>query len=85
MLKQTTPPLLDNREQLLSGLMASVKMLLVSLALIVVIVALFTKSLLSLAVVLLTACNLFATWLVSLVASVPEVQSFAASFLATAR
>jgi hypothetical protein len=80
-----SPSTTANTEQLLLGLVASLKMLLVSLALIVVIVALFTKSLLSFAVVVLTACNLFATWSIGLVASVPEVQSFATSFLATAQ
>jgi hypothetical protein len=85
MLKTSNPSTAStNTEQLLLGLVASLKMLLVALALVIVIIALFAKSLLSFAVVLLTSCNLFATWMISLVASAPEVQSFAASFLATA-
>lgn len=82
MLKHTTPPLtVGNTEQLLLGLVASLKLLLVALAFVVLFVVLFLKSIIGFGMVLLAALNMAFDWLVSFVASVQEVSDFA-SFLA---
>jgi hypothetical protein len=81
MLQTVNPKTSTNKEQLLAALVASLKMLLISLALIVV-VTLFVKSLLSFAVVVLTAGNLFASWIIDLVVTAPDMREFC-HFLAT--
>lgn len=76
------PQSIDNKEQLLLGLVASTKMLLVALSLVVLFVVLFAKSIISFAMVALAALNMLCEYVIRLVASVEEVKEFA-SFLAT--
>lgn len=81
MLQTVKPNTSTNKEQLLAALVASLKMLLVALALIIVVVALFSKAIVGLGMVALQACNLLLAAAISFVASAPAVQEFA-SFLA---
>jgi hypothetical protein len=76
-----TPPAISNKEQLLAGLIASTKMLLVALSLVVLFFVLFVKAIVGFAMVALAALNMAAEWSIGLVASVQEVQEFC-SFLA---
>ncbi len=71
----------SNKEQLLAGLIASTKMLLVALSLVVLFFVLLVKAIVGFAMVALAALNMLAEWIVGLVASVQEVQEFC-SFLA---
>jgi hypothetical protein len=64
----TTP----TAEQLLTALISSIKLLLVSLALVV----LFLKAFIGFGMVALAALNLLAEWIVSLVCSSDEMRSF---------
>lgn len=81
MLKPTTN--ITDKEQLLAALIASLKLFFVALSFIVLFAVLFIKALVGLGMVLLQAGNLFLGYLIHLVASVDEVQSFA-HFLITA-
>lgn len=71
------PQSIDNKEQLLLASIASLKMLLVALSLVVLFCVLFLKSIISFAMVLFTALNMLCEHCIHLVASVEEVQSFA--------
>lgn len=82
MLNTSPLPTLDNKEQLLLGLVASTKMLLVALSFVVLFVVLFVKSIISFAMVLFAALNMLCEYCIRLVASVEEVREFS-SFLAT--
>ena len=75
------PQSIDNKEQLLLGLVASTKMLLVALSLVVLFVVLFLKSIISFAMVLFAALNMLCEYAIRLVASIEEIKEFA-SFLA---
>jgi hypothetical protein len=79
----TTPSQTDSKEQLLAALTSSMKMLLVSLAFVVIVVSLLVKSLVGFGMVALQALNLLLSFTIAFVASAPEVSSFA-RFLATA-
>ena len=68
----TTP----TAKQLLTTLISSVKLLLVSLALIVLFVVLFLKAFVGFGMVALAALNMLAEWIVSLVCSSNEMRSF---------
>jgi hypothetical protein len=70
----------SNKEQLLAGLVASLKMLLVAISLVVLFFVLFIKAIVGLVMVALTALNMVAEWGIGQVASVEEVKLFA-SFL----
>jgi hypothetical protein len=84
MLKQTTtPPTISNKEQLLIALLASTKMLLVALSLVVLFFVLFVKAIVGFAMVVLTTLTRGAEWGIGQVASVQEVRAFA-SFLVVA-
>jgi hypothetical protein len=84
MLNNTSPlpQSIDNKEQLLLGLVASTKMLLVALSLVVLFVVLFAKSIISFAMVAMAALNMLCEYCIRLIASVQEVKEFS-SFLAT--
>ncbi len=73
----------SNKEQLLQGLVASLKMLLVALSLVVLFFVLFVKAIVGLVMVALLALNMVAEWGIGQVASVEEVRDFA-SFLVVA-
>ncbi len=66
-----------SKEQLLTALVSSLKMLLVSFSFLILFVILFVKAMVSLVMVLLQASNLFLGYLIGLIASVEEVRAFA--------
>ncbi len=74
----------SNKEQLLAGLVASLKLLLVALSCVVLFFVLFVKAIVGLLMVALSAINMVAEWGIGQVASVEEVKQFA-SFLVAAR
>jgi hypothetical protein len=83
MIKHSSPSALDNKEQLIVGLLTSCKLLLVALSCVVLFFVLVCKALVGFAMVVLTALNMGAEWIIGMVASLEEVKSFA-SFLGTA-
>ncbi len=73
----------SNKEQLLAGLVASTKLLLVALSLVVLFFVLVVKAIVGFGMVALSALNMVAEWGIRQVASVEEVKQFA-SFLVVA-
>jgi len=84
MIKKTSPTI-SNKEQLLLGLVASLKLLLVALALVVLFFVLVVKAIVGLVMVALSALNMVAEWGIGQVASVEEVKSFASFLVTSAR
>jgi hypothetical protein len=78
-----TSPTISNKEQLLAGLIASTKLLLVALSLVVLFFVLFVKAIVGFMMVALSALTMVAEWGIGQVASVEEVRDFA-SFLVVA-
>ena len=68
----------STERQVLMALVSSLRLLLVSFALVVVIVALFAKAVLSLVVVVLTAFICLCSWMIGCVALSDDVRRFAA-------
>ncbi len=73
----------SNKEQLLAGLIASTKLLLVALSLVVLFFVLVVKAILGFAMVALSALNMVAEWGIGQVASVEEVRAFASFLVGT--
>ncbi|HYU74183.1 MAG TPA: hypothetical protein VEL31_16040 [Ktedonobacteraceae bacterium] len=81
----SSAPTISNKEQLLAGLVASLKMLLVALSLVVLFFVLVIKAIVGLVMVALTALNMVAEWGIGQVASVEEVKQFASFLVVSAR